>query len=301
MKRIYTAFRITSLIAFCLMSSPLCHAETGNLTGAWKGPKDLMINVCDDGKNQQYVCSCGIFRTWGWVNLSTTFSNDSIIIVSKEDGNPFEGRFRIESKDRLEGNLTMGNPGDEWYYNDRCELIRQKPEMPDNLNHALEGTILPTDYGVLSLNREMAQEVLSTVTPGSIGYAEKSEVEKLLNAKPYPLSPKELIGFKRVRSIQIDARDGIFSYPYFNCRFKETNGKIFFEKTKGSQRKSGFLYQNSPESLIFLGGWSVNDDPQTAYGSENSVAGTVYKIGTNKAIMIFPTEENRVEIYELKK
>ncbi len=61
------------------------------------------------------------------------------------------------------------------------------------------------------------------------------------------------------------------------------------------------MYQNSPESLIFLGGWSVNEDPQTTYGSENSVAGTVYKIGNNKAIMIFPTGENRVEIYELIK
>lgn len=292
---------ITLFIAICSISTSFSFAKADNLTGAWKGPKDFMINVCDDGQNQQYVCSCGIFRTWGWVNLSTTFSNDSIIIVSEEIGNPFEGRFRIESNDRLEGTLTMGNPGDEWYYSDKCELIRQKPEMPDNLNHALEGIILPSDYGVLSLDREMAREVLSTVTPGSIGYAEKREVEKLLNAKTYPISPKEMIGFKRVRSIQIDARDGIFLYPYFNCRFRETDGQIFFEKTKGSQRKSGFLYKNSPESLIFLGGWSVNEDPQTAYGSENSVVGTVYKIGTNKAIMIFPRDKNRVEIYELKK
>lgn len=142
---------ISSLIVFCLMSAPLSHAETINLTGAWKGPKDLMINVCDNNQNQQYVCSCGIFRTWGWVNLSTTFSNDSIIIVSEEIDNPFEGRFKIESNDRLEGTLTMGNPGNEWYYNDKCELMKQKPEMPDNLNHALEGTIFPEDYGVSRL------------------------------------------------------------------------------------------------------------------------------------------------------
>ena len=301
MRKIFIALRITSLITFCTMSAVFSHAETSNLTGAWKGPKDLMIDVCDGGQSQQYVCSCGIFRTCGWVNLSTTFSNDSIIIASEEVGHPFEGRFRVESNDRLEGTLTMGNPGDEWYYNDKCELIRQKPEMPDNLNRALEGTILPADYGMLSLDRDMARLALSTVIPGSYGYAEKRDVEKLLNAKAYPLTPKEMIGFRRVRSIQIDARDGIFSYPYFNCRFKEIDGKMFFEKTKGSQRKSGFLYQNSPESLIFLGGWSVNDDPQTTYGSENSVAGTVYKIGTNKAIMIFPTGENRVEIFELIK
>ena len=294
-------FLITFLTAYCSMSAGFSYAEPTDLTGAWKGPQDLTINVCDDNQNQQYVCSCGIFRTCGWVNLSTTFSSDSIIILSDEAGNPFEGRFRIESNDRLEGILTMGNPDDEWYYNDRCELIKQKPEMPDNLNHALEGTILPTDYGVLSLDREMAHEALSTVTPDSYGYAEKRDVEKLLSAKTLPITPQEMIGFMRVRSIQIDARDGIFSYPYFNCQFKSIDGKIFFEKTKGSQRKSGFLYQNSPESLVFLGGWSVNDDPQTSYGSKNSVAGTVYKIGTNKAIMIFPSEENRVEIYELKK
>lgn len=292
---------ITSLIAYCSMSASFSYAETSNIVGAWKGPKGLMIDVCLNNHNQQYVCSCGIFRTWGWVNLSTNFSNDSIIIVSEENDNPFEGRFKIESDDRLEGTLIMGNPGDEWYYNDSCELIRQKPEMPDNLNHALEGTILPTDYGVLSLDREMALQALSTVISGSYGYLEKRDVEKLLSAKTYPITPKQMIGFRQVRSIQIDARDGIFSYPYFNCRIKEIDGKIFFEKTKGSQRKSGFLYQNSPESLIFLGGWSVNDEPQTAYGSENSVAGTVYKIGTGKAIMIFPTEKNRVEIYEFIK
>ena len=126
-------------------------------------------------------------------------------------------------------------------------------------------------------------------------------VEKLLNAKTYSITPKVMIGLRRVRSIQIDARDGIFSYPYFNCRFKKADGKVFFEKTTGSQRKSGYVYQNSPESLVFLGGWSVNDDPQTEYGSTNSAVGKVYKIGPRKAIMIFPTEEDRVEIYELTK
>ena len=41
-----------------------------------------------------------------------------------------------------------------------------------------------------------------------------------------------MIGFKRVRSIQIDARDGIFSYPYFNCRFKEIDGKYFLKNKR---------------------------------------------------------------------
>lgn len=185
---------------------------------------------------------------------------------------------------------------------DSCaELRRESHTMPDNISDRLEQILLPSDYGVISADREKAREVLSAVSYGSYGYAERKGVERLLDAETYPVTPEEMIGFRRVRSIQIDARGGIFSYPYFNCRFRKIGDKVFFEKTSGSQRKSGYLYQNSPESLIFLGGWSVNSDPQTEYGSKNSVAGTVYRIGPGKAIMIFPAEDGRVEIYELRK
>jgi hypothetical protein len=276
-------------------------ADTDNLTGAWKGPKDLMVNLCIDNDKQLYVGYCGILRTYGWVDFSTSLTPDSLIIKSADIGSPFEGRFKIESDNRLVGKLEMGSHGDDWYFNGNAELVKEKPVMPENLNPKLEGIILPSDYGVLARDRIIAWEALSTLTPKSYGCVEKNMVEKLLNAKTYPITPKDMIGFRRVRSIQIDARDGIFSYPYFNCRFKKADGKVFFEKTTGSQRKSGYVYQNSPESLVFLGGWSVNDDPQTGYGSTNSVVGKVYKIGPRKAIMIFPTEEDRVEIYELTK
>jgi len=276
-------------------------ADTDNLTGAWKGPKDLMVNLCIDNDKQLYVGYCGILRTYGWVDFTTSLTPDSLIIKSADIGSPFEGRFKIESDNRLVGKLEMGSHGDDWYFNGNAELVKEKPVMPENLNPELEDIILPSDYGVLARDRNIAWEALSTLTPKSYGYAEKKMVEKLLNAKTHPITPKDMIGFRRVRSIQIDARDGIFSYPYFNCRFKKADGKVFFEKTTGSQRKSGYVYQNSPESLVFLGGWSVNDDPQTGYGSTNSVVGKVYKIGPRKAIMIFPTEEDRVEIYELTK
>lgn len=276
-------------------------ADTDNLTGAWKGPKDLMVNLCIDNDKQLYVGYCGILRTYGWVDFTTSLTPDSLIIKSADIGSPFEGRFKIESDNRLVGKLEMGSHGDDWYFNGNAELVKEKPVVPENLNPELEDIILPSDYGVLARDRNIAWEALSTLTPKSYGYAEKKMVEKLLNAKTHPITPKDMIGFRRVRSIQIDARDGIFSYPYFNCRFKKADGKVFFEKTTGSQRKSGYVYQNSPESLVFLGGWSVNDDPQTGYGSTNSVVGKVYKIGPRKAIMIFPTEEDRVEIYELTK
>ncbi len=106
-------------------------AGTPDFTGAWKGPKDLMINVCVDSQSQPYICHCGIFRTYGWVNFSTIVSTDSLIMVSRDEGSPSEGRFKIESDDRLTGILKMGGRGDEWYYNGKAELVRQKPIMPD--------------------------------------------------------------------------------------------------------------------------------------------------------------------------
>lgn len=296
MKRLISAILLTCS-TLSIVSANNC--VTG-LNGAWKGPNDLMVDLCVDNYNQLYVCSCGIFRAYGWNDCSTVVSGDSLIITSTDIYNPFEGRFKIES-DRLVGTLAMGNPDAAWYYMGSTELIKQKPIMPDNLNGALEGIILPKDYGLLSLDRDKALQALASLSPRSYGYAELHEVRRLLEAKTYPVTPAEMIGFKRVRSIQIDARDGIFSYPYFNCRFREIDGRIFFEKTSGSQRKSGYVYQNNPESLIFLGGWSVNDDPQTLYGSDNSVAGKIYKIGPRKAIMILPSDDNRVEIYEFIK
>lgn len=276
-------------------------AAIPDIVGAWKGPKELMINFCLDSENNLYVCQCGIFRTFGWDNVEYTVKGDSLLLKSTDSGNPFTGRFRIVSPYKMTGDMTMGNHGEDWYYDGSAELTKERPVMPGNLNHKLEGIVNESDYGVLSLDRELIWNVLNTISPASYGYKEKTDVEKLLNATTLPIIPSDLIGFRHVRSIQIAARDGIFSYPYFNCNFKKEDGKVFFEKTTGSQRKSGYIYQNNANSLIFLGGWSVNDEPQTEYGSSNSVVGTIYRIGPDKVIMLFPTENGRVEIYELRK
>lgn len=299
MKAISKLLFAALLIAVALI--PAHAGTTADFVGAWNGPKDLTVNFCEVPDSGLSVCYCGIYRTFGWVDVAVTIKGDSLIMKANDVDSPFEGRFLVESADRLTGTLTMGFPGEEWYFSGNAEFVKQKPIMPESLNRELEDVILPSDYGVLADDRNLTWKALSSVSPNSYGYAEKSDVEKLLNAKTYPVTPEDMIGFRRVRSIQIDSRYGIFSYPYFNCRFKKSEGKVSFEKTTGSQRKSGYIYQNSPESLIILGGWSVNEDPQTEYGSSNSVVGTVYRIGPKRVIMIFPADNGRIEIYELTK
>lgn len=291
------------LIAILLIFNVILpvQAVRQDLTGKWNGPKDLMINLCTNGNGGLYVCYCGIFRTFGWADVVLMEDGDSLIMTANDAGSPFEARLHIESSDTLIGTITMGTSEEEWFYGGKAMLVKQKPIIPEQLNHELEGIIHPSDYGVLALDRDIVWNALSAVSPTMYGYAEKGMIKRLLEAKIYPITPDDLMELCHVRSIQIDGNLGLFSYPYFKCRSWKKDGKVFFEKITGSQRKSGYVYQNSSESLIFLGGWSVNDDPQASYESTNSVAGTIYKIGENRVIMLFPANNNRVEIYELKK
>ena len=169
------------------------------------------------------------------------------------------------------------------------------------IDYSLYGIIKNRDWDRLVLDREQALYVLETLPSDAYGLNERPMVKKLLTSKNLKIDARELLAYRRVRSIQV-SNLGIFSYPFFSCRFIRKDGKLFFEKTSGSQRKSGYVYDNKPDSKVFLGGWSVNDDPQTTYDSDHSEPGMIYKIGANKFIMLFlAPDEQSFEIYELIK
>lgn len=153
-----------------------------------------------------------------------------------------------------------------------------------------------TDKELITDDLSKSLSFLNTLPSTTSYIEEKPEVQGLLQNKLYNINANELLQYRRVRSIQVKSY-GIFSYDYFNCKFSMRNGTIFFQKTTGSQRKSGYIYKKDNQSAVFLGGWSVNDEPQTKYGSENSVIGTLYKIAPNKIIMLFG-EEKSFEVYE---
>ncbi len=199
-----------------------------------------------------------------------------------------------------------GAAGYGYEYCDTVEVVEvieveEAVDSLDYVDYSLINVIKPRDWDRLVLDREQALSVLDRLPSDAYGFNEKSEVKKLLTAQNLNLSNKELMGYRKVRSIQVSV-SGIFSYPFFACRFKRLGGQLFFEKIAGSQRKSGYVYDNKPNSKVFLGGWSVNDDPQTTYDSENSQPGMIYKIGANKIIMLFlAPDEKSFEIYELKR
>lgn len=207
------------------------------------------------------------------------------------------------------GTTVSAQSGSRGYvYPDSVEVVEvievdaiEAVDSLDYVDYSLYGIIKNRDWDRLVLDREQALSVLERLPSNAYSANERLMVKKLLTAKALKISNQELLAYKRVRSIQVNDM-GIFSYPYFSCRFKRTDGRIFFEKTSGSQRKSGFIYDNKSDSKVFLGGWSVNDEPQTTYDSDNSVPGMLYKLGSNKIIMLFlAPDEQSFEIYELTK
>ena len=206
----------------------------------------------------------------------------------------------------VETKAQSGSKGYEYIYVDSVEVVDEievveAVDSLDYVDYSLYGIIKNRDWNRLVLDREQALSVLEHLPSDAYGLNEKAMVKKLLTSKNLRITNQELLSYKRVRSIQVNNM-GIFSYPYFACRFKRKDGKLFFEKISGSQRKSGYVYDNKLDSKVFLGGWSVNDEPQTTYDSDHSEPGMIYKIGVNKIIMVFLSpDEQSFEIYELTK
>lgn len=140
---------------------------------------------------------------------------------------------------------------------------------------------------------------LLSLPEGSYGLDEKPYVHQLLAAEKLNINLDDLALLRRVRSIRVD-NTGIYSYSYFKCHFSQRDGTLFFQKTAGSQRKSGYLYRLDSKRFFFLGGSTVNDDPLTHYGSDSSVAGMLYRVGAARYILLFPSDHG-FEIYEFAK
>lgn len=138
--------------------------------------------------------------------------------------------------------------------------------------------------------------------PGEAANAEDKKHLSLaiecLKPQNRPFNEKDLLGNWRCRSIQASNLI-VIAYPFFECRFIQKNGKLFFEKTTGSQRRSGYLYPNAADQMVFLGSLTMNDDPNT--GEYTDTAGVLVKKARNRFLLILDSTQEGYEIYEIVK
>lgn len=137
----------------------------------------------------------------------------------------------------------------------------------------------------------------------------KAVVEELLAEPHRPLDADTLTGDWKIRSLQ-GGRYGIYAYPWFKARIAQREGGLFFEKTSGSQRRSGWLLPptDGASDWYFIGGATVNEDPQVAYSKDDGArprdsdsVGTAWGISDQRVLMLLDVGEDGYEIYQLKR
>ena len=119
-----------------------------------------------------------------------------------------------------------------------------------------------------------------------------------LKPQDLPFKEKDLLGYWRCRSIQ--ASDLlVIAYPLFKCRFIQKDGKLFFEKTTGSQRRSGYLYPSAGDHMVFLGSLTMNDDANS--GEYTNTVGVLVRKASDRFLLVLDATQKGYEIYEIVK
>ncbi len=140
---------------------------------------------------------------------------------------------------------------------------------------------------------------VARIAPGNYFAITPVELRRLLSQQPGALDERALVGSWRCRSVQVPAA-GVFAYPPFACAIRQTPQGLFFEKTAGSQRISGLLYPDGGARLVFLGGATVNEEPQRGYagGAADDVVGTLISISRDRAMLHY-TGQTGPQLYEM--
>lgn len=132
-------------------------------------------------------------------------------------------------------------------------------------------------------------------------------IKQTLTASPQRLDLPALLGQWRVRSLQGSSL-GLYLYPFFRSSIRaDGEGRYWFEKTTGSQRRSGHLYPDG-DRLVFLGTSTVNDEPQGIYRAKNAQGqaanesvGVLWQLSATHLIMLLDADSEQFEIYELRR
>jgi hypothetical protein len=169
----------------------------------------------------------------------------------------------------------------------------------------------PHDVKRLSQIDESRSKGLSELSSGQVS-GDASAMHDVASAPGQSISAGELTGSWRCRTMKLGGLVSV-SYAWFNCRISERGKGLYFEKTSGSQRISGYLYPNDGGTFVLLGAWTVKGEPKRVYsgnspgyGAEatpDDAIGLLSGLGSGHAKIEFPypVQESTFDVIELKR
>jgi Domain of unknown function (DUF4893) len=116
-------------------------------------------------------------------------------------------------------------------------------------------------------------------------------LDAALAGEPLAFQGFDPVGAWRCRVIKLGGGLPLVAYPWFNCRIKDDGAGWFMEKTSGSQRTSGRLYDDGDKRLLYLGAGTVNDDAKRVYNADPLYNEPAYveRLGPRKLVFQFPS------------
>lgn len=171
-----------------------------------------------------------------------------------------------------------------------------------------EGTVqklmTPADEARLDRYEETRKAALEEARSGDP--ADLKQLDALLARPLVTFSDRDLTGTWRCRTIKVGGDFGVLViYDWFTCKVTDDGSGWVLQKTSGSQRTKGSLYDDGEKRAIYLGSLHIEGDPILPYGSgpKNDQVGYAFRTGENAWRVEFPAPyfESHLDILELKR
>lgn len=175
-----------------------------------------------------------------------------------------------------------------------------EPDWRGYTSEQQQRSVLAVEQDAEAINKRYYDSAFEEFLP------ELEQLELSLAQPVVAVDEKGLLGDWKCCSTQAD-QYGIYRYPNFQCRIRRTDRGLFLEKTSGSQRVSGYLFREGTQRYVFLGGATVNDEPQVAFSglahgapAESDVV-ALLRPHAGGFLLLFPERRGGYEVLEFSR
>lgn len=156
------------------------------------------------------------------------------------------------------------------------------------------GKMTPTDRAKLeSYEAIRAKAIAEARSSGS--KQEVAALDRALAGKPVSVhNGFDARGNWRCRVLKLGKTDPrLVVYPWFACRMSEDGAGLRLEKTSGSQRTSGYFYDDGDTRMIYLGALHYGDEQPMRYGvdQKRNMVAYAFALGPKRMRLEFPEPE----------
>lgn len=176
---------------------------------------------------------------------------------------------------------------------------------PARADGELQRLLAPDDVARLDGYEAVRAQALNEATAGG-DKADLAILHEVLAGDPLDVrSGFDPTGDWRCRTIKVGGMLPLVVYGWFKCRIVDDGAGWRLEKTTGSQRSTGRLFDDGETRMVFVGAGHYDYEEPRTYGSDperNQVA-YVFRSGKDRLRFEFPSPkfESKLDILDMRR